>query len=112
MSPKTRDPNGPDTVVLIHGLWMTPLSWEHWIRHYSHAGYTVIAKAWPGMDVDIMELRRKPELVADLTVDAIVDHYETIIRKLDKPPIIMGHSFGGLFTQILIDRNLGAAGVA
>ena len=112
MTPMTRDPNGPDTVVLIHGLWMTARSWEHWVQRYRDAGYTVIAKSWPGMDIDIEELRRKPELVAGLTVDAIVDQYETLIRGLDKPPIIMGHSFGGLFTQILLDRNLGASGVA
>jgi pimeloyl-ACP methyl ester carboxylesterase len=112
MAPIARNPNGPDTVVLIHGLWMTALSWEHWIERYEKAGYKVIAKSWPGMDIDIGELRSKPELVAGLTVDAIVDQYEDIIRTLDTPPIIMGHSFGGLFTQILIDRNLGAAGVA
>src|SRR5262245_21041341 len=112
MSPTPRDPNGPDTVVLIHGLWMTPLSWEHWIPRYQSAGYNVIAKAWPGMDIDIAELRRKPELIEGLTVEGIVDQYQTPIRKLEKPPILMGHSFGGLFTQILIDRNLGAAGVA
>jgi alpha-beta hydrolase superfamily lysophospholipase len=112
MRPAERDTNAPDTVVLIHGLWMTPLSWEHWTQRYTEKGYNVVARAWPGMDGDIEELRRKPELVADLSVDGIVEHYERIVRSLERPPIIMGHSFGGLFTQILIDRGLGAAGVA
>ena len=112
MTPGNQDSNAPDTVVLIHGLWMTPLSWEHWVKRYSDRGYRVVARAWPGMDVDIDELRRKPELVAGLAVNDIVEHYERIIRELDRPPIIMGHSFGGLFTQILLDRGLGAAGVA
>lgn len=112
MTPGNQDSNAPDTVVLIHGLWMTPLSWEHWVKRYSDRGYRVVARAWPGMDVDIDELRRKSELVAGLAVNDIVEHYERIIRELDRPPIIMGHSFGGLFTQILLDRGLGAAGVA
>lgn len=112
MPPTHHDPNAPDTVVLIHGLWMTPLSWEHWVKRYTDRGYRVVARAWPGMDIDIDELRRKPELVAGLGVNDIVEHYERIIREQDRPPIIMGHSFGGLFTQILLDRGLGAAGVA
>jgi len=105
-------PNPADTVVLIHGLWMTPLSWEHWVKRYTDRGYRVIARGWPGMDGDIEQLRRDPSALAGLGVSQIVDHYERIIRELELPPIIMGHSFGGLFTQILLDRGLGAAGVA
>jgi pimeloyl-ACP methyl ester carboxylesterase len=105
-------PTTPDTIVLIHGLWMTPLSWERWVDRYTNRGYTVHAPAWPGMDGDIQELRRDPSAVAGLGVTEIVDHYDAIIRALDRPPIIMGHSFGGLFAQILLDRGLGAAGVA
>jgi pimeloyl-ACP methyl ester carboxylesterase len=106
------DSSTPDTIVLIHGLWMTPLSWEQWVDRYTSRGYTVHAPAWPGMEGDIQELRRDPSPVAGLGVTEIVDHYDAIIRDLDRPPIIMGHSFGGLFTQILLDRGLGAAGVA
>jgi pimeloyl-ACP methyl ester carboxylesterase len=102
----------PDTIVLIHGLWMTALSWEHWVDRYTKRGFTVIAKSWPGMDGDIDQLRRDPSAIEHLGVDEIVDHYEGIIRGLDRPPIIMGHSFGGAFTQILLDRGVGAAGVA
>ncbi|MEO7079060.1 MAG: alpha/beta fold hydrolase, partial [Rhodococcus sp. (in: high G+C Gram-positive bacteria)] len=90
----------------------TPLSWEHWVARYSDFGYRVLAPAWPGMEGDIEELRRNPASIANLGVTEIVDHYDRIIRGLDQPPIIMGHSFGGLFTQILLDRGLGAAGVA
>jgi alpha-beta hydrolase superfamily lysophospholipase len=104
--------NGPDTIVLIHGLWMTALSWEHWVEYYGARGYRVIARSWPGMEGDIDELRRDPSAVATLGITEIVDHYDRIIRELDRPPIIMGHSFGGLMVQILLDRGLGAAGVA
>lgn len=105
-------PTAPDTVVLIHGLWMTALSWERWTDRYTSKGYRVIARSWPRMERDIDEMRRDPDSLAGLGVDEIVDHYERIIRPLDRPPIIMGHSFGGLFTQILVDRGMGAAGVA
>jgi pimeloyl-ACP methyl ester carboxylesterase len=106
------DTAAPDTIVLIHGLWMTPLSWEHWIERYSNQGYHVIAPSWPGMDVDIAQLRRDPSPIAGLDAGEIVDHYDRIIRQLASPPIIMGHSFGGAFVQLLLGRGLGAAGVA
>ncbi len=112
MASKTTSPATSDTIVLIHGLWMTPLSWEHWIKRYTDKGYNVLAPAWPGMDKSIEELRSNPASLGGLGVTEIVDHYDHIIRGLDKPPIIMGHSFGGLFAQILLDRGLGAAGVA
>jgi len=102
----------PDTIVLIHGLWMTALSWEHWVDRYTSRGFRVIARSWPGMEGDIEQLRRDPTPVAGLGLSEIVEHYEQIVRDLDRPPIIMGHSFGGLITQILLDRGLGAAGVA
>ncbi len=108
----TLNPATLDTIVLIHGLWMTPLSWEHWIDRYEARGFRVLAPAWPEMDGDIDELRRDPSGIKRLGIQEIVNHYEAIIRELDTPPIIMGHSFGGAFTQILLNRGLGAAGVA
>jgi pimeloyl-ACP methyl ester carboxylesterase len=102
----------PNTIVLINGLWMTALSWENWIKHYTGKGYRVIAKSWPGMDIDINQLRQDPSPIATLGISEIVDHYQRIIETLDNPPIIIGHSFGGLITQILLDRGFGAAGVA
>jgi pimeloyl-ACP methyl ester carboxylesterase len=102
----------PDTIVLVHGLWMTPLSWEHWIERYSARGYRVLAPPWPGMDGDIEQLRADPSAIEHVGIEDIVDHYDEVIRGLDAPPIIMGHSFGGAFTEILLDRGLGAAGVA
>jgi pimeloyl-ACP methyl ester carboxylesterase len=88
------------------------LSWENWIERYSRRGYHVLAPAWPGMDVPIEQLRADPSAVERLGVEEIVDHYDAIIRDLNAPPIIMGHSFGGAFTEVLLDRGLGAAGVA
>jgi pimeloyl-ACP methyl ester carboxylesterase len=104
--------NPSRTIVLIHGLWMTALSWEHWVERYEAAGHRVIARSWPGMEGDIEALRTDDSAIDHLGIEEIVDHYDAIIRALDEPPIIMGHSFGGAFTQVLLDRGLGSAGVA
>jgi pimeloyl-ACP methyl ester carboxylesterase len=100
----TYQADSPDTIVLIHGLWMSPLSWEKWIERYGAHGYRVIAPGWPGMDGDIDQFRADPSAVDRLGMEEIIDHYETIIRDLDTPPIIMGHSFGGAFAEVLLDR--------
>jgi pimeloyl-ACP methyl ester carboxylesterase len=104
--------SGKPTIVLIHGLWLTPRSWEEWIDRYQKAGYNVIAPSWPGLEGEVEAIRKDPSPLKRLKLKTVVDHYERIIRKLDAPPIIMGHSFGGLITQMLIDRGLGSAGVA
>lgn len=99
-------------IVLIHGQWMTPLSWQGWKERFESRGHDVLAPGWPGVDDrDVEAIRRDPSALEGLGIGEIADHYETIIRRLDEPPIIMGHSFGGLVTQILLDRGLGSAGV-
>jgi pimeloyl-ACP methyl ester carboxylesterase len=112
VSADNNDNGVTDTIVLIHGLWLTALSWEHWIERFRSRGYRVLAPSWPGMDVEIEQLRRDPSAIAGLGITEIVDHYDRIIRELERPPIIIGHSLGGLSAQILLDRGLGAAGVA
>jgi alpha-beta hydrolase superfamily lysophospholipase len=100
------------TIVLINGLWMTALCWEHWVKHYSNKGYCIVARSWPGMEGGIEQLRRDRGSFASLGLKDVVDHYEQIIRDLETPPIIIGYGIGGLVTQILLDRGWGAAGVA
>jgi pimeloyl-ACP methyl ester carboxylesterase len=102
----------PDTIVLVHGLWVTPRSWEHWISRYEAKGYRVLAPAYPGMEVEVEALNADPSPIEVLGTDVIAHHYETVIRALDRPPIVIGHSMGGGLTQILLDRGLGTAGVA
>ncbi len=102
----------PDTIVLVHGFWVTPRSWENWVSHYESKGYRVIAPGYPGFEVEVEALRADPQIIVDVTVPAIIEKIEAILRELDRPPIIMGHSAGGAFTQILLDHGFGAAGVA
>ena len=103
---------GPDTIVLIHGFWVTPRSWENWKARYENRGYRVLAPAYPGFEVEVEALNANPSPIEAVTVPQIIDHLEAHIRELDSPPILMGHSAGGVFTQILLDHGFGAAGVA
>jgi pimeloyl-ACP methyl ester carboxylesterase len=107
----TPDPGALDTIVLIHGLWVTPRSWEHWIERYEGKGYRVLTPAYPGFEVEVEALNEDPSPIEALTIPAVVEHLESIVGELENPPIIMGHSFGGTFTQILLDHGYGAAGV-
>jgi pimeloyl-ACP methyl ester carboxylesterase len=102
----------PDTIVLIHGFWVTPRSWENWIERYERAGYRVLAPAYPGFEVEVEALNADPSPIEALTVPAVVEHLESIVGELQSPPILIGHSAGGTFVQLLLDHGLGAAGVA
>lgn len=103
----------PDTIVFVHGLWVTPHSWAGWRKHFEGLGYTTIAPGWPGVDEKTpAELRADGSSLAKTDAAAVLARYEEVIAGLDKPPIIIGHSFGGAFTQVLISKGLGAAGVA
>jgi pimeloyl-ACP methyl ester carboxylesterase len=100
------------TVVFVHGGWVTPACWDPFVSFFEAAGYRCVAPAWPGKDRSISEIRQDPSALAGLGIRQIVDHYEAIVRSLEEPPILIGHSFGGLFVQLLVDRGLGAAGIA
>ncbi|MEV0174569.1 alpha/beta fold hydrolase [Streptomyces sp. NPDC050803] len=104
-----------DTVVLIHGLWMTPLSWEHWVTRYEQRGLKVITPGYPGIQpgtAGVQALRDDPSPLAGLGVTEVFDHLKHVIAGLDTKPIIMGHSFGGAFVQLLLDAGYGSAGVS
>jgi len=100
------------TIVLIHGLWMTPRSWDLFHKFYEGRGYRVFAPAWPRLSGEVEDIRRDASALAGLGITEVVDHYEKFIQSLNQPPILIGHSFGGLIVQILLDRGLGTAGVA
>ena len=100
------------SVILIHGAWLSPDCWQGWQSRFESSGYDCIAPAWPHHDRPVAELRRAPDpALASLTIGRVVDHYARIISALPAPPILIGHSLGGLLVQLLLDRGLGAAGV-
>lgn len=101
------------TIVFIHGAWVTGHCWDNFHGYFQAKGYDCLAPNWPYDDRPIAELRAAPAPeLATLGVSEIVAHYAGIISQLPQPPIIIGHSFGGLFTQMLLDKGLGKAGVA
>jgi pimeloyl-ACP methyl ester carboxylesterase len=106
------DATTTDTIVLIHGFWVTPRSWEDWITHYEGRGYRVLAPAYPGFEVEVEALNADSTPIEQITVPAIIEHLEDVVGGLDRPPFLIGHSAGGVFTQILLDHGFGAAGVA
>jgi pimeloyl-ACP methyl ester carboxylesterase len=104
-------PSDETPIVLIHGLWMPPHSWSGWIERYTAAGHTVHAPAWPGVS-ELDEELDHTKAPADIGIGEVVDHYDAFVRGLPEQPILMGHSYGGLITQMLLDRGLGRTGVA
>jgi pimeloyl-ACP methyl ester carboxylesterase len=101
----------PAPILLVHGLWMTPHSWQPWIDRYTAQGHTVHAPGWPGVS-QLDEPLDHDKAPAGLGVREIAGHYEAVLKELPEQPLIIGHSFGGLVTQILLDRGYGRAGVA
>jgi pimeloyl-ACP methyl ester carboxylesterase len=103
---------GLTPVVFIHGLWLLPSSWDRWAAVFEEAGYTTLTPGWPDDPETVAEANANPEVFAGKTVGQVADHYADVIEKLDKKPIVIGHSFGGLLTQIIAGRGLAAAAVA
>jgi non-heme chloroperoxidase len=99
-------------VVFIHGLWLLPSSWDRWAELFADAGYAPVQPGWPDDPGTVEEARANPEVFAGKTVGQIAGHLAGVAGKLQRRPVIVGHSFGGLFTQILAGRGLAAVSVA
>ena len=87
------------TVLFVHGLWLHPTSWAQWEDFFRDAGHAPMAPGWPGVSDTVEETRRSPEKVAGKGIEDIVQHYARIIRDMESPPIVIGHSFGGLIAS-------------
>jgi pimeloyl-ACP methyl ester carboxylesterase len=99
-------------LMLIHGAWLSARSWENFEDYFAKRGFAVSVPEWPRKHGDVEELRENLDELAGLGLTEIVDHYATLIGELDEPPVLVGHSFGGLIVELLLDRGLGRAGVA
>src|SRR5256714_6453210 len=104
--------NGQIPLVLIHGAWLSARSWENYVDYFGKRGFDVSAPEWPRKRGDVEEMRQTAENSAGLGVEEIVDHYQGLIEAHAQPPVLIGHSYGGLFVELLLDRGLGRAGVA
>src|SRR6476646_7694526 len=103
---------GRTPVVFIHGLWLLPSSWDRWAAVFEEAGYAPLTPGWPDDPETVEEANAHPEVFANKTVGQVADHYAAVIGKLAKKPAVIGHSFGGLLTQIIAGEGLSAASVA
>ena len=99
-------------VVFVHGLWLLPSSWDRWAAHFEQAGYVAVMPGWPDDPETVEEAKAHPEVFAGKDIGDVVDHSSAVIEKLEKTPVVIGHSFGGLLAQILAGRGLSAATVA
>ena len=104
--------SGRQPVVFVHGLWLLPSSWDRWASLFEEAGFAALTPGWPDDPETVLEAKASPEVFAHKTVGQIADHFEEIIRELTEPPVVIGHSFGGLLAEILAGRGLSAAAVA
>ncbi len=102
------------TILFVHGNFVNHHCWDNWVSRFEAKGYQCLAVPYPGRDKPVKALRQAhpdPKL-GELTITQVIEGYEQAIKTLSEPPIIIGHSFGGLLTQILINRGWGVAGVA
>jgi non-heme chloroperoxidase len=104
--------SGLTPVVFVHGLWLLPSSWDRWQEVFKAAGYATLAPGWPDDPETVADANAHPEVFANKSIKQVADHFDEVIRKLTKKPAIVGHSFGGLLTQILAGRGLSSASVA
>jgi pimeloyl-ACP methyl ester carboxylesterase len=93
-------------VVFVHGLWLLPNSWNDWRAYFEEQGFVTLAPGWPDDPATTAEARRDPSVFAHKSVGEITEHYADVIRALDRKPIVIGHSFGGLITQKLAGLGL------
>jgi non-heme chloroperoxidase len=103
--------SGRTPVVFIHGLWLLPSSWDRWAQLFEEAGYAALTPSWPDDPETVEEARANPEVLAKKPLAQVADHTAEVIGRLDKKPAVMGHSTGGLLTQIIAGRGLSAATV-
>jgi non-heme chloroperoxidase len=104
--------SGRTPVVFVHGLWLLPMSWDRWRTVFEDAGFATLSPGWPDDPNTVDEANAHPEVFAKKTVGQIADHFEDVIGLLEKRPAVIGHSFGGLLTQILAGRGVSDASVA
>jgi pimeloyl-ACP methyl ester carboxylesterase len=104
--------SGKPVIAFVHGLWLLPNSWDRWRTYFEEKGYSTVVPGWPDDPDTVTEAREHPEVLAHKSVGQIADHFEQVITQLDRKPVVMGHSFGGLLTQILAGRGCAAVSVA
>src|SRR4051812_11452128 len=103
---------GLTPVVFIHGLWLLPSSWDRWAEVFAAAGFAALTPGWPDDPETVEEAKAHPEVFAGKSIGDVVHHFGAVIDRLEVKPAVIGHSFGGLMTQILAGQGRSAVSVA
>src|SRR5256886_698276 len=104
--------SGKTPVVFVHGLWLLPSSWDRWAKHFEGAGFAALTPGWPDDPDTVQEAKEHPDVFAKKSIGQVADHVDDVIQGLTTKPAVIGHSFGGLMTEILAGRGLAVASVA
>jgi pimeloyl-ACP methyl ester carboxylesterase len=99
-------------VVFIHGLWISHTAWQPWIEHFTAQGHHAIAPAWPGELATAEETRLHAADQAGFGINDLTDYFAEVLEQFEIPPVVIGHSFGGLIAQKLLGQNRAAAAAA
>jgi len=97
--------SGLQPVVFVHGLWLLAGSWQRWAEAFEEAGYVALTPGWPGDPATAAEANANPDAMAGQTVGQVADHLSTVVSQLERKPVLVGHSFGGLLVQLLAGRG-------
>lgn len=89
-------------LVFIHGMWSTPATFARLRARLELAGHVTYAPALPFHDRDVT--LAPPAELGRVTVEGYVRFLMAEIEKLPEPPVIIGHSMGGMLAQIVAAR--------
>ncbi|XP_024028892.1 bifunctional epoxide hydrolase 2 isoform X1 [Morus notabilis] len=95
---KKRNTENPP-LVFVHGSYHSAWCWaEHWLPFFSNSGYDCYAVSLLGQG----ESDAPAGSVAGTLQTHAGDIANFINRNLKSPPVLLGHSFGGLIIQSYI----------
>ena len=80
-------------ILFIHGAFTRARRWRPWLTYFTDAGYKCVAPSLPAHDPP------DPARLASLTFTDYLAAMTAAHSALDRPPIVIGHSLGGLIAQ-------------
>lgn len=106
-------PSQSRTIIFITGAFVSHSCWEEWILFFQSKGYKTVAPPWLYKNETACGLRNleSESKVSFIRLKNLLDYYTKIIEQLPEKPILIGHSYGGLLTQLLVEKELATAAI-